>query len=45
MIETNHNNQNNKQQQEPLLNFCEIRSGGITIQPNPKTSELSFNEV
>ena len=44
MIEKNQN-ENDKQQEEPLLNFCEIRSGGIKIQPNPKTSELSFNEV
>ena len=44
MIEKNQN-QNDKDKKEPLLNFCEMRSGGITIQPNPKTSEISFNEV
>ena len=44
MIEQNEN-QTDRQQQEPLLNFCKIRSGGITIQPNPMTSEISFNEV
>ena len=38
-------NQTDRQQEEPLLNFCKIRSGGITIQANPKTSEISFNEV